>query len=94
LKFVSDFLEEPVPHEHFWLTKYFGTDVRLAFLKYFLTFRGAFHFREHTGFYCSLRYLKSMKRELVHIEKAREKAKRDLDFELVAEIEMGDYKLP
>ncbi len=93
MKFVSDFLEEPVPQEQFWLTRYFGTRIRLAFLKYFLTFRGAFHFREHTGFYCSLRYLKNMKRQLVSLERAREKAKKDLDFELVAEIEMGDYKL-
>lgn len=82
-----------MPQERFWLTRYFGTGIRLAFLKYFLIFRGAFHFREHTGFHCSLRYLKNMKRQLVRLEREHDKAKQDLDFELVAKIEMGEHKL-
>lgn len=86
-------MEEPIPQDKFWLTKYFYTDIRLAFLKYFLTFNSCFHFKEHTGYYCSTRYLKKMRSEFSKLNKEYEKAKNSFDFEQVAEIEMGNFKL-
>jgi CRISPR/Cas system-associated endonuclease Cas1 len=93
LKFVSDFIEEPIPRNIFWLVKYFNSGIRYAFLRYFLTFRSGVHFCEHTGFYCSERYKKQMKSQFLLLERSHQRAKDDLDFESVAEIEMGNFKL-
>jgi hypothetical protein len=93
LKFISDFLEEPIPRDKFWLVKYFGSGIRYAFLRYFLTFRNGVHFCEHTGFSCSERYKKQMKSQFLFIERSHLLAKEQLDFESVAEIEMGNLKL-
>jgi hypothetical protein len=75
------------------MTKYFETPIRYNFLLYFLNFRSAFHFCEHTGFVCNLRYVKRMKRQFLMLEKKHIDAKNNLDFELVANIEMGKIKL-
>lgn len=93
MKFISNFIEDPIPREKFWLVKYFKSGIRYAFLRYFLTFGSAVHFREHTGFLCCERYLKKMKRSLVFVQKMHQKAKDNFDFESVAEIEMGKLKL-
>lgn len=86
-------MDQPIAQEYFWMSKYFATGPRLAFLKYFLIFRSAVHFCEHTGFACSRRYVKRMKRSILFLERTHKKAKEDLDFEKVSLIEMGDYKL-
>lgn len=75
------------------MSKYFKNKVRKAFLNYFLTFRTSVHFTEHTGFSCSVRYLKTMKSEFLALEKAYSEAKARLDFEAVADIEMGLFEL-
>jgi len=93
LKFTSEFLEDPIPQDQFWMTRYFDTKIRRDFLRYFLTFGSAVRFCEHTGFSCSERYVKKMKSELAKLGRKHSEAKKDLDFELVAEIEMGMLKL-
>lgn len=93
MKFVSDFVDLPVPQDNFWMTRYFSTGARLAFLKYFLIFRSSVHFCEHTGFACSLRYVKKMKRTFLILEKEHRLAKEKLDFEKISDLEMGKYKL-
>lgn len=75
------------------MTKYFDTELRFAFLVYFLTFRSAFHFCRHTGFSCSIRYLKRMKKQFLLLEKLHSEAKINLDFEKIANIETGNLKL-
>lgn len=93
MKFISDFFEEPIPRDKYWLVKYFGSGIRYAFLRYFLTFRSGVHFCEHTGFSCSERYKKQMKSQFLFIEESHLRAKQQFDFESVAEIEMGNLKL-
>lgn len=75
------------------MIKYFSTPIRYSFLIYFINFRSAFHFRRHTGFFCSFRYLKRMKKQFLYLENKHAEAKSNLDFELVAKIEIGDFKL-
>jgi hypothetical protein len=84
-------LDDPLPLESQWLFKYFRSDIRKAFLCYFLSFGSSVRFREHSGFHCSERYLKSMKSDLKELQKAHDKFKSDLDFESLAKMEMGDY---
>jgi len=94
LKFISvDFLDESIPQDFFWLTKYFDTAIKQCFLRYFICFRSAVHFPEHSGFICSERYCKKMKSLFLRLERKHAEAKSNLDFEAVAEIEMGRAKL-
>ena len=71
------------------MSKYFKSKIRKSFLAYFLCFRSSVHFREHSGYLCSERYLKTMKSDLLALENAHAEAKARLDFEALAEIEMG-----
>lgn len=93
LKFTSEFMDEPLPQDQLWKTKYFSTRIRGEFLRYYTTFGSAIKFCEHTGFSCTERYLKKMKSELIGLERKHSAAKREFDFEAVAEIEMGMLKL-
>jgi len=76
------------------MTKYFKTSVRFAFLKYYLLFNKISRFTEHTGFSCTKRYLKRMKRQYSKLLELHSVAKKNFDFENLAFIEMGKEKLP
>lgn len=91
--FISDFMESPVSSEFNWMRHYFKKGVCLDFLKYFSNFRTDVHFSEHMGRPCSKRWTKRLKRRFLALEGVRRVAKKDMDIELVAEIEMGNFKL-
>lgn len=91
--FISDFMGSPVPSEFNWMRHYFRKGCCFDFLKYFSRFRTDVHFSEHVGRPCSKRWTKRMKRRFLALERARSFAKEDMDIELVAEIEMGNFKL-
>jgi hypothetical protein len=93
MKFISDFLTEPVPADSFWMSRYFKGDVGYDFVRYFISFRTAVHFSEHFGRPCSDRWTQKMKRKFIRLEKEHSRAKMELDFEKLAEIEMGRFKL-
>lgn len=94
MKFISvDFLDQPIPKEINWLCRYFETPVRFAFLKYYIAFESIARFTQHTGFSCTIRYLKRMKKQYKILIKQHELAKKNFDFEKVASIEMGKEKL-
>jgi hypothetical protein len=93
MKFISDFMNAPFPQENFWMTKYFRGRTSAEFVRYFSIFRSSSHFSEHTGLPCSKRWLKRIKSRFLKLESVRDKARRDLDFELLSEIEMGRFKL-
>lgn len=87
------FLEDYIPSDKLWMTKYFTTSVQKRFLIYFLIFGSYFYFVRHTGVYCTSRYLKKMKKFFCNLQKAHEDAKNNFDLEKLAEIEMGNFKL-
>jgi len=93
MNFISDFLEKPVPTQQHWMTKYFGSGLKYEFLRYFLLFRCDAHFSEHIGIPCSKRWVKRMRSQLLKIESVHAKARSEMNLELLAEIEMGDFKL-
>lgn len=82
-----------MPQDLFWLTKYFKTPIRLAFLNYYHCFGTAARFCKHTGFICNIRYIKKMKNQYVFLIESHKQAKKNFDFEKVALIEMGKQKL-
>jgi hypothetical protein len=73
------------------MTKYFKSDIKKAFLQYFITFGVSHRFCEHTGCFCTVRYLKRMRKRFRQLKMAYNKAREDLDFEMVAKIEMGYF---
>jgi len=87
------FLDDYIPSNKLWMTKYFTTSVQRRFLIYFLIFGSHFYFIRHTGVYCTSRYLKKMKKNFCNLQKAHDDAKKNFDLDKLAEIEMGNFKL-
>lgn len=92
--FISgNFLDDNLPQDKVWLSKYFKSEFQRRFLIYILTFNGYHYFRRHTGIKCSVRYLKMLKKKYKKLEDAHKKAKEDFDLDTLAKIEMGKYKI-
>lgn len=89
----GEFLDALLPKDKQWLWRYFDTDLSRAFVAYYLTFGNYVHFVEHTGYFCTYRWRKKLKKKLVALLDAHKAAKESGDFELYAEIEMGNYKV-
>ena len=85
------FVNCDIPKEKQYLLKYFTSDLQKQFLRYLLQFQSTVRFVDHTGYYCSDRWLKMLKARMKKLETAYEKAKKDFDLETVAAIEMGKY---
>ena len=85
----SDITKLQIPKDRLWMKKYFKTKTKRKFLKYFLAFGSDTRFRQHSGEACTKRYVKKMKMQFFKIDAKHEAAKKDLDFELLARIEMG-----
>ena len=62
------------------------------FVRYYLTYRSYRMFVDHTGYACSKKWLKNLRRRLVKLEKAYEKARVEGDFYTLAIIESGKYQ--
>lgn len=86
------FFEDDIDKSNAWLLKYFKSDIQRRFLKYYFTFGGYYYFRRHTGIFCSMRYLESMKKRLSYLLKLHEDAKSNFDLDLLSEVEMGKIK--
>lgn len=93
MNFISDFLDRPAPAECAWMEPYFGGPAGRDFLKYFHIFRSSVHFSEHVGRVCCERWMKRMKSRFLRLERARAEARKNMDMELLAEIELGEFKL-
>lgn len=93
MDFISDFMDKPVSPEYSWMAHYFGEGACADFLKYFSIFGSVVHFSEHVGRPCSIRWARRMKRRFVGLQKARREARESMDIELLADIEMGKFKL-
>lgn len=85
------FINCDIPKEKQYLLKYFTSDIQRQFIRYMLQFGNAVRFVDHTGYYCSERWLKMLKARMRKLETIYDQAKKDFDFETVAEIEMGKY---
>jgi hypothetical protein len=99
LKLVSaSFMEKQLPREQQYLLKYFpwafskNNEIQRQFLFYYLEFGHTRRFREHTGCYCSERWLKKLTRRFKKLTEAHAKAKQEMDLETLTLIEMGKFK--
>ena len=92
LAFLSRAFENELPKNKAYLYKYFKTPVQEAFLKYFYVFNDYTHFMTHTGYRCSQRWLANLHAKLTKLETLHDKAKKEMDLELLAYIESGNHK--
>ena len=97
MEFVSGkIFEIDLPQSQQYLWKYFKTRLQRQFIKYYLTYRSYLHFTDHTGYYCSDRWVRALKIKLQRLERAHEAAQdaaRRGDFEPLALIQSGKYKV-
>jgi len=90
----NKYITDPVPKAKEYLCPYFKTGIRRAFLKYYLATDGdIMHFCEHTGYKCSIRYVKKMKKEFNFVQDLWSKATEEFDFETIAELKKGNFKI-
>ena len=87
------FLEDYIPSEKLWLSRYFSSEIQNRFLIYFLIFGSYMYFNRHAGYVCSMRYLKKMKKKLEYLVNLYENSKKNFDLETLSELEMGTFKL-
>lgn len=89
------------PKEKEYLLKYFEKEIQKKFLAYYLTVGGYENgellnfynnFTDHTGIYCSDRYILTLLGRIKQLEKATEKVQKDQDIESIFKIKMGKIK--
>ena len=93
LKFIGGvFFGYDIPKERLYLFRYFKTDIEKAFLRYYYCFGEFEFFTEHTGWFCQKRWLRLLLKKHDRIVELHDKAKKEMDFTLLARIESGKHK--
>ena len=93
LAFISgQFFDYVLPKDKMYLYKYFTSDSDRQFVRYFLLFKEVSNFVDRTGFYISKPWLRRLKSKFTALENAYEVARKTGDFELIGQIELGNYK--
>lgn len=92
----GEFFEHDIAPEKRYLLKYFKPGIQRQFLYYYIVFGSYRYFADHSGWWCSTRWLKKLKRRLVKLEAVHQKARSeptDENFELLEKLEAGKYKV-
>jgi hypothetical protein len=93
LIFISGkFLVFDLDKDKEYLLKYFRTPLQQAFIQYYMIFGAVKRFMDHTGYVCNPWWLRDLKRKLIKLETAREKAKKEMDLDTLTTIETGKFK--
>lgn len=96
------FLDDELPPELRFLSRYFTSETEKQFVFYYLSFNGIIRergvrpfylgFVDHTGFYCSEQWMHILVKKARKILDAFEKAKNDMDLGKINFIKDGKYK--
>ncbi len=89
----GDFTSPDLPPEKRYLIKYFASEIQRAFLSYYIVFGHHELFMDHTGIYCTKRWVRKMRDRFVSVTKAYKKAQKEFDLDALAIIEKGEYKM-
>lgn len=97
IAFVSgEFLYDDFPREKQYLWKYFKTEIQQAFVRYVHVFGNRFEvkktFTNHTGIRISNRMLEKLVNKYNKLDNAYNKAKSDMDINMVLLIEKGEFR--
>ena len=94
LKLVSGvFFDLELPKDRQYLCKYFDTEIQMQFLRYYYTFGTCDRFMEHTGYFCTKRWLRELKNKYEKLISVYDEAKKNMDFTRLAEIQSGKFKV-
>jgi hypothetical protein len=86
------YFDAELAKEYRYLDKYFDTDTERQFIRHYLLFRNIDFFTNHTGVFCTRRWLLEMAVRFKRLEEARKKARDDMDFDTLGIIEAGNFK--
>lgn len=93
LEFISGrFTLNNLPKEKSYLHHYFKTEMQQAFLRYYFMFKDHKLFSEHTGYQCSANWRYQLAEKIEILENLKQKARKNLDFELITNLETGRYE--
>ena len=94
LKLISgEFFDFDLPKEKQYLFKYFPTEIQQQFLRYYYIFGDTEQFMDHTGWFCTKRWLNKLVAKYNKIVAAHDAAKEKADFTTLAEIQNGKFKI-
>lgn len=94
LEFISGrIFDLNLPKEQQYLYRYFKTARQRMFAKYFLTYRSHARFVDHTGYSCSLKWRKHLRKRLLKLENAYKTARAEGDMATLALLESGQYPM-
>jgi len=91
----GDFFLVDLPQNRRFLLNYFRRGVQRQFLFYFYSFESYRYFQDHTGYICSIRWLKKLKKKYRMLERLYDKLKSeitDTNLSLAAQLETGKLK--
>jgi len=92
LQFLSGrIFDDALPKERAWLRKYFPSPRECAFVTYYLTFNNYTQFINHTGHYFCKKSLYSLRVKLQMLLDAHQRAKSQMDLDMLVKIETGQY---
>jgi hypothetical protein len=92
----GEFFQPNLADDKRYLLHYFKPGIQRQFLFYYLIFGNYRNFADHTGWWCSLRWLKKLKNKFLNLEDAYKKAKSEISEEnlkLLAQLEKGKFKI-
>ena len=97
LEFISgEFFNCQIPKDMQYLLYYFKSDIQLAFLKYYMIVGDYSNFADHTGRFCSKRFVFQLKKRydlLVDLHKKSKSMLSEESMEIVSLIESGKFVL-
>ena len=94
LKLISgEFFDLDLPKEKQYLFKYFPTEIQKQFLRYYYVFGEIDGFMDHTGWFCTKRWLRELTARYNKLVSVFDTAKQNADFTTIAEIQSGKFKI-
>lgn len=93
---AAEFFDLEIPKDKKYLCHYFKSDLQLAFLRYYLIFENADNFIDHTGYYCSTRFVHKLLKKIKLLTDIHQFLKKNLNeqnMELITQLESGRYKI-
>lgn len=94
LEIVSgEIFDYQIPEDKRYLIKYFKTPTEIQFLRYYLLIGNIKFFSDHTGHHCTDRYLRKLKWKFELLTGLVDKAKDEMDMEILSIIKSGKYRV-
>ena len=83
---------EHIPKNRWFLFKYFRSEKQRQFVKYYLTYNTFRYMKDRTGYCFDFRWLVKLRKKLMILVEAYDKARQEADLDTLAIIESGKYE--